>query len=115
VQFGHPPVIEELAAAHGIAEVHLPVVAGVDVAHRRRDTALRHHGMRLAEQRLGDDRRLPPGQPRLDRRPQPRAARADHHHVVGEPLDVAALDVSHLPASVEEPRSLMVPLATNMM
>ena len=26
VQLGHPPVVEELAAAHGVAEVHLPVV-----------------------------------------------------------------------------------------
>ena len=26
VQLGHPPVVEELAAAHGVAEVDLPVV-----------------------------------------------------------------------------------------
>ena len=56
VQLGHPPVVEELAAAHGVAEVHLPVVLGVDVAHRRGDAALGHHRVRLAEQRLADDR-----------------------------------------------------------
>jgi len=26
VHLGHPPVVEHLAAAHGVAEVHLPVV-----------------------------------------------------------------------------------------
>ena len=52
VQFGHPPVVEELAAAHGVAEVDLPVVLGVGVAHRRGAAALGHHGVRLAEQRL---------------------------------------------------------------
>ena len=28
VQLGHPPVVEHLPAAHGVAEVHLPVVLG---------------------------------------------------------------------------------------
>ena len=33
VELGHAPVVEHLAAAHGVAEVDLPVVLGVDVAH----------------------------------------------------------------------------------
>ena len=64
VQLGHPRVVQELSAAHGVAEVHLPVVLGVDVAHGRRDAALGHHRVRLAEQRLADDRgphARPPG------------------------------------------------------
>src|SRR5208282_3292293 len=44
---------------------------------------LGHDRVRLAEQGLGDDRGLLAVQPRLDRRPEPRAARADDHHVVG--------------------------------
>jgi hypothetical protein len=54
MELGHPPVVEHLPATHGVAEVHLPVVLGVEVAHRRRRAALGHHGVRLAEQRLAD-------------------------------------------------------------
>ncbi len=36
VQLGHPPAVEELPAAHGVAEVDLPVVVRVDVAHAPR-------------------------------------------------------------------------------
>ena len=88
VQFGHPPVVQELPAAHRVTEVHLGVVARIGVAHGRGRAALGHHGVRLAEQRLGNDRRLLAAQPRLDRRAQPGAARADDHDVVGVPLDV---------------------------
>ena len=88
VQFGHPPVVEELAAAHGVAEVDHPVVVGVHVAHGGGAAALGHDRVRLAEQRLGDDGGLLASQPRLDRRAQARAARADHYHVVAEPFDV---------------------------
>ncbi len=56
VQLGHPPVVQELAAAHGVTEMHLPAVLGVHVAHRRRAAALGHHGVRLAEQRFGHHR-----------------------------------------------------------
>ena len=100
VQLGHPRVVQELAAAHGVAEVHHPVVVRIDVAHGGGAAALRHHGVRLAEQRLGDDRGPLAGEPGLDRCPQARAARADDYDVVGKPLDVAGLvsaglDVSH--------------------
>ena len=91
VQLGHVPVVEVLAAEHRVLEVHLPVVLGRDVAERRRDAALRHHRVRLAEQRLADERR-----PRAvlgggDRRAQPGAAGADHDHVV-----VVALESSQM-------------------
>jgi hypothetical protein len=56
VKFGHPPVVQELAAAHGVTEVHLPRVLRVDVAHRRGATAFGHHRVGLAEQRLGHHR-----------------------------------------------------------
>ncbi len=73
VDLGHPPVVDVLAAAHRVGEVHLPVVAIVDVGERRRDAAFGHHRVRLAEQRLADqaDRHAgspPPRWPRAARR-----------------------------------------------
>ena len=82
VELGHAPVVEHLAAAHRVAEVDLPVVLGVDVAQRRGDAALGHDGVRLAEQRLADQRRLRALGRSLDGRAQPGAARADDDHVV---------------------------------
>jgi len=55
VKLGHPPVIEILAAAHRVGEVHSPVVSIVDVAERRRDTAFGHHGVRFTEERFADE------------------------------------------------------------
>src|SRR5260370_37559913 len=52
VQLGHPPVVHVLAAAHRVGEMNSPIIAIVDVAHRRRDSALGHHGVSLAEERL---------------------------------------------------------------
>ena len=93
VQLGHPRVVEELAAAQGVAEVDLPAVLGVDVAHRRRDAALGHDGVRLAEQRLADDRGAQPLLAGLDGRPQAGATRTDHQDVV-----VVLLQVAHVVA-----------------
>ena len=72
VQLGHAPVVDVLAAAHGVGEVDLPVVAVVHVGQRRGDAALGHHRVRLAEQRLADE----PDRHAGRRRPRwPRAAR----------------------------------------
>ncbi len=73
VQLRHAPVVDVLAAAHRVGEVDLPVVAVVDVGQRRRDAALGHDGVRLAEQRLADEadrdaRRRRPRSPRAARR-----------------------------------------------
>ena len=57
VQLGHPPVVQHLAAAHGVAEVHAPVVLFPHVAHGGSDAAFGHDGVGLAEQALADDRR----------------------------------------------------------
>ncbi len=50
VDLRHAPIIKQLAAAHGIAKVNLPVVFRVDVAHGRGDAAFGHDGMRFAKQ-----------------------------------------------------------------
>ena len=82
VDLGHPPVVDVLAAAHRVGEVHLPAVAIVDVGQRRRDAAFGHHRVRLAEQRLADQADRHAGGRRLDGRAQPGAAGADHEDVV---------------------------------
>ena len=88
VQLRHAPVVEHLAAAHRVAEMHLPVVFAPHVAHRRGDAAFGHDGVCLAEQRLADDGGLRAGLVRADRRPQAGTARADDDDVVGMPFDV---------------------------
>ena len=60
----------------------LPGVVGVDVAHSGGDAALRHHGVRLAQERLGHYPDREPLLPCGDRRPQAGAAGADDQDVV---------------------------------
>jgi hypothetical protein len=90
VQLRHPPVVEVLAAAHGVGEVDLPAVAVVDVRHRRGHPALGHDRVRLAEQRLADEPDGEAGGGGLDRRPQAGAAGADDDDVVLVGLDVGS-------------------------
>ena len=56
VQLGHAPVVQHLAAAHGVAEVDLPIVVRVDVAHGGCHAALGHDGVGLAQEGLADQR-----------------------------------------------------------
>ena len=81
VELRHPPVVEVSAASHGVGEVDPPVVALVDVGQGGSDAALRHHRMRLAQQRLADqpDPGVLGG---LDGGPEARPSRADDQHVV---------------------------------
>ena len=95
VQLRHPPVVDQLAASHGVLEVDLPVVVGVDVPQCRGDAALGHDGVRLTEQRLADDGDPRPGRGGLDRSPQPGAAGADHEDV-GRPRLVSLGHAIHL-------------------
>ena len=94
VELRHAPVIEEGAALHGVAEVGLPSVLRVDVRQRRGDPALGHHGVRLAEQRLGHQPHAATHRGGFDRRPQSRATRAHHQDVVL--VDLVALHHSNL-------------------
>jgi hypothetical protein len=50
MQLGHAPVVEVLAAAHRVGEMHAPVVAIVDICERSCNSTLCHHRVRLAEQ-----------------------------------------------------------------
>ncbi len=81
VQLGHAPVVEILAAAHGVGEMDAPVIAIVDVAHGRGHAAFGHHGVGFAQQRFGDHADFHAGGGGFDRRAQARAACADHQNV----------------------------------
>ena len=47
VQFGHAPVIQILAAAHGVGEMDPPVIAIVHIGQGRRNAAFGHHSVAL--------------------------------------------------------------------
>ena len=82
MQLRHAPVVDVLAAAHGVGEVDLPVIALVHVGQRRGDAALGHDGVRLAQQRFADQADRNAGRRSLDGRPQARSAGSDDEHVV---------------------------------
>ena len=82
VQFGHAPVVDVLAAAHRIGEVHFPAVAIVHVGERRGDAAFGHDRVRLAEERLADQADLDAGGGCFNGRAQAGAACADDENVV---------------------------------
>ena len=86
VQLRHPPVVEHLSAAHGVAEMHPPAVLGPLVAHGGGDPALGHDRVGLAEQGLADDGRARTGVVGGDGRTQTRAAGADDDDVVRMPF-----------------------------
>ena len=81
VQLRHAPVVQILAAAHGVGEMDAPVVAIVHVAHGRGHSAFGHHRVRLAQQRFRDHADLHARRRGFNRRAQSRAARAHHQHV----------------------------------
>ena len=108
VQLRHAPVVQHLAAPHRVAEVHLPVVLGPDVAERGGDAALGHHGVRLAEQRLAHEADRDALRGGLDGRAQPRAAGSDDDDVVLVGLVVVIRHYRIL-------TSLITPIATRRM
>ena len=54
MQFGHAPVVDVLAAAHRVSEVHFPVVAVIHVCQGRGHAAFGHYRMRLAQERFAN-------------------------------------------------------------
>jgi hypothetical protein len=82
VDLGHAPIIEEFSAAHGVAKVHHPIVARIDVAQRGRHSAFGHHRVRFAEQTLGQHAGGKTQPAAFDRRAKPGSAGSDHDDVV---------------------------------
>src|SRR6202045_389063 len=58
VDLCHAPVVEQFAAAHGVAKMSAPVVGEVYIGYRPGDSSLRHNGMRLAKERLANHSHL---------------------------------------------------------
>ena len=81
VQLRHAVVVEHLAPAHGVAEVHLPIVFWPHVAHGGGGAALGHDGVRLAEEGLAYERGAKSALFGLDRGAQSGTARPDDDHV----------------------------------
>src|SRR5215210_5679608 len=114
----HLPVVEELAAPHGVDKMPAPGVVGVDVPDRGGDAALGHDGVGLAEQTLGDDADREAVLRRGDRGPEAGPSGADDQDVVlarlvrlAAPVLSVSLQLHHLPqnrqvwydASLNEP------------
>src|SRR5947209_17198809 len=74
-------IAQPVRAFHGVVHVPAPFVLA-HIAERRSNTALRRHGMGTSRKHLGDAGGLEPGLAAADNGAQPRAARADYHHVV---------------------------------
>ena len=81
-QLDHAPVIQVLPAAHCVREVDLPAVLRIDVREGRCDAPLRHHGVRLPEERFADETNIGARFFRRDRGAQSRASGADDQDVV---------------------------------
>ena len=75
-------VAEPVRPLDGVVHMPAPIVLA-HVAERGPDAALRRHGVRAGREYLGDASGLQPRRPHPERRPQPGAARPDHHHVIG--------------------------------
>ena len=84
VQLRHAPVVEVLAAAHGVGKMNSPVVAIVDVGQGRGNAAFGHHGVGFAEQRFADHSHLGAVGRGFNGGAQTGPARADDQNVVGE-------------------------------
>src|SRR5262245_61754386 len=82
VQFSHAPLIHILTAAHGIGEMHPPIVAFIDVSQRCCDSALRHHCVRFAQKRFADQSNANFRSRSFNRSPQSCAAGADYENLV---------------------------------
>ena len=82
MQLGHAVVVDVLATAHGISEVHLPVVALVHVGQRRSQSTLGHHCVCLTQQRLAHQPYRHIGGSGLDGGAQAGTAGADDEDIV---------------------------------
>ena len=55
MQFGHAPIIDVLAAAHGIGKMDFPAIPVIHIAHGRGHAALRHDRMCLSEKGFANE------------------------------------------------------------
>ena len=81
-QFSHSPVVEILAAAHGIGKVYFPVVAVINISQRRSHAAFRHDRVRFSQQGPAHHTDGHASGRSFNRRAQAGATRADDKHIV---------------------------------
>ncbi len=105
MQLGHAPVVEILAAAHGVGEVDFPVVPVIHVRHCRGDSALRHHGVGLAQERLADHADLDTRRRGFDRRAEAGPSGTDHQDIVVEGLVLHQKILQSVQIPIEQSRT----------
>ena len=94
MMFGHAPIVDVLATAHGIRKMHAPIIAIVDIREGGGNAAFGHDRVGLAEQRLAHDGHLRTGGGGLDRGAQTGAAGPDHEHVGGQGFEGLAQKIT---------------------
>src|ERR1043166_5114821 len=77
VQLGHSPIVHVLPAAHRVGEMHLPVIAVINISQRGCNAAFRHHGVRLAKKTFADHAHRNARRRSFDRGTQSSAAGTD--------------------------------------
>src|SRR4029077_8324700 len=82
VQLRHAPVVQHLSAAHRVPKMWFPAVRRIHIRHRRRDSPLRHHRVRLAQQRFAHHAHRSALPQRFNRRAQSCSPGANHQHIV---------------------------------
>ena len=84
VQLGHAPLIDVLATAHGIGEMHFPIVALIDIGQGGRDPPFRHDRVCFAEKRFTNKTDRNSRCRRFDGRAQTSAASTDYQDIMLE-------------------------------
>jgi hypothetical protein len=87
VELRHPPVVQERAALHRVAEVRLPAVLRIDVGERGGDARPRPSPCGPCRAATCRRARREAGLCGLDGGTEPGAAGSDHEHVVGVALE----------------------------
>jgi hypothetical protein len=82
MQLSHAPVVQILAAAHRVGEVHAPAVTIVHIGERRGHAAFGHYGMCFPEQRLAYEANANALRSRANRCAQSGAAGANDEDVM---------------------------------
>ena len=95
VQLGHPPLVQELAAAHGVAEVDLPVVAVVGIPEGCGGAPFGHDRVGFAEEGLAHDGRVEPQAGTFDGGAESGPASTDDDDIVVDALDLADVHLRH--------------------
>src|SRR6476469_5438600 len=84
VQLGHAPLINVLATAHGIGEMHFPIVALIDIGQGGRDPPFRHDRVCCADKRLTNKTDRNSRYRRFDGRAQNSAASTEYQDIMLE-------------------------------